>query len=149
MDFSCVEKVRKLRIPYGTRETRTYHVSNHMGLDHLAASCVRLMISTAISFCMNVLSSESLGAMEEDDDVSTWWNDWGYMGMTRSLSRNALSSRTLTQSTKPALDFRVLSVCSNHLMSRYLVLRSFTTGSRVAGLFSCRLIKFMLLLLKV
>ena len=78
MDFSCVEKVRKLRIPYGTRETRTYHVSNHMGLDHLAASCVRLMISTAISFCMNVLSSESLGAMEEDDDVSTWWNDWGY-----------------------------------------------------------------------
>ena len=36
------------------------------------------MISTAISFCMSVLYSESLGAMEEDDDVSTWWNDWGY-----------------------------------------------------------------------
>ena len=80
LDFSCVEKVRKLRIPYGTRETRTYHLSNHMGLDRLADSCVRvhvrLMISTAISFCMSVLSSESLGAMEEDD-VSTWWNDWG------------------------------------------------------------------------
>ena len=27
---------------------------------------------------MSVLSSESLGAMEEDDDVSTCWNDWGY-----------------------------------------------------------------------
>ena len=48
-------------------------------LQPLVSVCpyVRLMISTAISFCMSVLSSESLGAMEEDDDVSTWWNDWG------------------------------------------------------------------------
>ena len=36
------------------------------------------MISSATSFYMSILSSESLGAMEEDDDVSTWWNDWGY-----------------------------------------------------------------------
>ena len=44
VDFSCVEKVRKLRIPYGTQETRTYHVSNHMGLDRLAAACVRVSV---------------------------------------------------------------------------------------------------------